>query len=144
MPAMQQRRRCLGQQPSQGLHFRNCTRVLVFIRSPKWEDPECASGGKWTVTSSNVFKAQTEHWKKVERNYRRVTDKIIYNFHDDSETRTSKLRSVQCVNSCNISDFVDTIYYLLSYRMFNFEVDICYYFSNSESHSSNHDYQPTY
>ncbi|XP_075516490.1 eukaryotic translation initiation factor [Primulina tabacum] len=27
---------------------------------PKWEDPECASGGKWTVTSNNTKKADLD------------------------------------------------------------------------------------
>lgn len=28
---------------------------------PKWEDPECASGGKWTVTSNSGRKANLDN-----------------------------------------------------------------------------------
>ncbi|CAI9271265.1 unnamed protein product [Lactuca saligna] len=104
---------------------------------PKWEDPECANGGKWTVTSSRKANLETmwfetlmaligeqfdeadeicgvvasvrqrqdklSLWTKnaaneaaqmsIGRKWKEiidVTDKITYNFHDDSKTRTSK------------------------------------------------------
>ncbi|MED6197375.1 Eukaryotic translation initiation factor isoform 4E [Stylosanthes scabra] len=106
---------------------------------PKWEDPECAKGGKWTVTSNRkanldsmwldtmmaLIGEQFEDaedicgvvasvrqrqdklslWTKTAANEAAqmgigrkwkeiidVTDKIIYNFHDDSRTRSSKSR----------------------------------------------------
>ncbi|XP_073275018.1 eukaryotic translation initiation factor [Primulina huaijiensis] len=105
---------------------------------PKWEDPECASGGKWTVTSNNTKKADLDDmwletlmaligeqfddaneicgvvanvrqkqdklslWTKtaanealqmgIGRKWKEiidVTDKIYYNFHDDSKRERS-------------------------------------------------------
>nr|XP_043631134.1 eukaryotic translation initiation factor [Erigeron canadensis] len=108
---------------------------------PKWEDPECANGGKWTVTSSTTRKPDFETmwletlmaligeqfenadeicgvvasvrqrqdklsiWTKnaaneavqmsIGRKWKEiidVTEKITYNFHDDSKSRTTKGR----------------------------------------------------
>ncbi|KAI3723480.1 hypothetical protein L2E82_35086 [Cichorium intybus] len=106
---------------------------------PKWEDPECANGGKWTVTSGRKATLETmwfetlmaligeqfdegdeicgvvasvrqrqdklSLWTKnaaneaaqmsIGRKWKEiidVTDKITYNFHDDSKTRSSKGR----------------------------------------------------
>nr|GEV91522.1 eukaryotic translation initiation factor [Tanacetum cinerariifolium] len=103
---------------------------------PKWEDPECANGGKWTVTSSRKAGLETmwsetlmaligeqfdeadeicgvvasvrqrqdklSLWTKnaaneaaqmsIGRKWKEildVTDKITYNFHDDSKTRNT-------------------------------------------------------
>ncbi|XP_073053460.1 eukaryotic translation initiation factor [Primulina eburnea] len=105
---------------------------------PKWEDLECASGGKWTVTSNNAKKADLDDmwletlmaligeqfddaneicgvvanvrqkqdklslWTKtaanealqmgIGRKWKEiidVTDKIYYNFHDDSKRERS-------------------------------------------------------
>ncbi|RYR72967.1 hypothetical protein Ahy_A02g007204 [Arachis hypogaea] len=155
-PIEAEARRCLGYLSPRGLHFRYCRRVLVVFKpsklpgnadfhlfkagiEPKWEDPECAKGGKWTVTSNR--KANLDNmwletmmaligeqfddaedicgvvasvrqrqdklslWTKTAANEAAqmgigrkwkeiidVTDKIIYNFHDDSRTRSSKSR----------------------------------------------------
>ncbi|KAD7477916.1 hypothetical protein E3N88_01052 [Mikania micrantha] len=107
---------------------------------PKWEDPQCANGGKWTVTSNRKPGLETmwletlmaligeqfddadeicgvvasvrpkqdklSLWTKnaaneaaqmsIGRKWKEiidVTDKISYNFHDDSKTRTTRARA---------------------------------------------------
>ncbi|KAH0929007.1 hypothetical protein HID58_014734 [Brassica napus] len=58
---------------------------------PKWEDPECANGGKWTfVVTSNRKPALDKAWLEtmgIGKKWKEildVTDKITFTNHDDS------------------------------------------------------------